>query len=262
MRRYKHNCLALAMTYGLLMLFSCGKEASTAAASGSDSGNGGSTARFAVVKNVLYTVDYNSLNIFNISNPTQPVFASNHYVGFGIETIFPRDSQTLFLGSQTGMYIYNTTNPVSPTNIWRRSFTPHFQSCDPVVANDSFAFLTLNNFPTSNTWLRRCVRGFNSLYVFNVSDLDNVTLLKSYDMQGPEGLGLLGKNLFVCDTKLKWFDISNPQALQIKHSYDIHARDVIAADSLLILVGDDGLTQMKVSGDSLMFLSKIPVGSP
>ena len=56
-----------------------------------------------------------------------------------IETLFTFKDR-LFIGSNVGMLAYNISDPSSPQYL---SSYSHLTSCDPVVANDDYAFVTL-----------------------------------------------------------------------------------------------------------------------
>ena len=105
-----------------------------------DSGQGGSMARFTIKGDYLYTVDHQTLKTFDISSAESPEYLKNkdQYLDFGVETIFTMDT-LLFIGSRTGMYIYNITRPDFPQQM---SYTPHITSCDPVVASGNYAYVT------------------------------------------------------------------------------------------------------------------------
>ncbi len=95
-------------------------------------GKGGSMARFAIVNNRMYTVSDADLGVFNISSPNDPSFNNKVNINtWGIETIFPFKNK-LFIGSQSGMFIYNINNPDNP--VLAGQFA-HVQSCDPVKRN-------------------------------------------------------------------------------------------------------------------------------
>ncbi|HNL06006.1 MAG TPA: hypothetical protein PKH93_00450, partial [Chitinophagales bacterium] len=125
---------------------SCQKD--SASESPNHIGEGGSMARFTIVNNYLYSVDNTTLHIYNISQANQPVWAANVDIGRGIETIFSYNNY-LFIGSTDGMYIYDISNPTNPAN--GISFE-HATSCDPVVANDSLAFITLRGGGDCNSF--------------------------------------------------------------------------------------------------------------
>lgn len=215
----------------------------------SSAGKGGSTARFAIAQNNLYAVTRENLKLFDLSNPSQPDYTDSIYLGIGIETIFPY-GDNLFIGTQNGMQIYDIGIPSSP---YKLCTYQHIYSCDPVVAQDNYAYVTLN---TNNDW---CGRTVNRLDIIDISDLTNPFRVASYTMQGPEGLGIQGNLLFVCDNGLKVYDVTDKHNLQLLKYFDIKATDVIPDGNRLLVIGDDGLYQYQYDGSELSLLSKIPV---
>ena len=121
--------------------FSCSEDDGSPGIIG-ETGRGGSTARFAIAQNTLYTVDNSSLRVFSLATPSKPVYLKTEHLGRNIETIFPR-GENLFIGSQEGVFIYSIQNPQQPNFL---STFRHIQACDPVVANDNHAFVTLRSF--------------------------------------------------------------------------------------------------------------------
>ncbi|HET8828856.1 MAG TPA: hypothetical protein VFM79_05925, partial [Pelobium sp.] len=104
-------------------------------------GTGGSTARFTLQNSSLYTVDQSQLKVFDLEDAEKPVFIKDIAIGFGIETIFPYQDK-LFIGSTTGMHIYDASNPLSPTKL---STYSHVTSCDPVIVEGNYAYVTLRS---------------------------------------------------------------------------------------------------------------------
>src|SRR5688572_20991810 len=97
-----------------IALFGCSKDSAAPMNEVSGTGVGGSMARFTVAGNYLYTVSYTNLNVFDLSKPSDPAFFHTVSVGENIETIFARDPQTLFIGSENGMHIYSLQTPEYP----------------------------------------------------------------------------------------------------------------------------------------------------
>lgn len=236
---------------GIIMLFTISAcEKDSAADMSSDTGTGGSTARFATVGDYLYTVNNRSMKIFETQDPTAPVYVNEITIGEGTETIFPY-KDNLFLGTRTGMHILSLEQPAGPQKI---SFYEHVVSCDPVVVQDTLAYVTLRS---SEEW---CNRRVNELHIIDISNLTAPVLLKKYNMQDPYGLGIDGNNLYVCDTDLKHFDVSDIYNIQLKNAFSIPANDVIPLGDILLVTADDGIYQYRTVDDELTFLSKIPVG--
>lgn len=232
----------------LALAISCSKSTDTAPSNLSSTGVGGSTARFAITGNYLYTVDNKNLNLFNISKPNEPLFVNKIDIGQGIETIFPKGN-ALFIGSQFGMYIYDVSAPSAPLLL---SNYIHVFSCDPVVADSNYAYVTLRSG-------RECGRNTNQLEIIDIRDLRNPKLVKTYPMAGPKGLAIDGHNLFVCDNGLKIYDAKNVSNLILKKHFLISADDVIPLAGLLMVTGKEGITQYDYSKDTISFLSQLPV---
>ena len=96
-------------------------------------------ARFTIVDDYLYTIDSWTLKSYDISDQLNPVYKEDVNLGWGIETIFPYNGN-LFIGAQSGMHIYNLDNKESPE--WVSTYE-HMTSCDPVVVQGDYAFVTL-----------------------------------------------------------------------------------------------------------------------
>ncbi len=228
--------------------------------SGGSTGTGGSMARFTIVDNYLYTVGTSSLNIFNLSSPTNPQPGQALSVGSGIETIFPYQDK-LFIGSNAGMFIYSLANPAQPAYLGGYS---HLRACDPVVVEGNYAYVTLRTNPSG-----RCgPTNANQLDVVDISNPAAPRVHKTYPMQNPHGLGIANGTLFICEGNygLKVFNAANPDKIsenQLSHLKDLHAFDVIPLGQNLLVIGEDGFRQYDYSDPSkLKFLSQIPVVKP
>ncbi len=223
-------------------------------------GVGGSMARFTIVGSYLYAVDDYMMHVFDLVSPENPADVNDIDLGWGIETIYPFKNN-LFIGSRWGMVVYNIDNPARPEYM---SEVQHITTCDPVVANENYAFVTLRSEDGNNT----CGTAFvNQLDVIDVSDVTNATLLYSYPMASPYGLGLDGDILFVAegDAGLKVFDVSDVARIdrnQLQHLQGFNAYDVIPNQGILILTGSDGLYQFDYTNlDDIRMLSLIPASN-
>jgi hypothetical protein len=159
----------------------------------------------------------------------------------------------MFLGTTTGMLIYDITDPQV---LIRKSSYSHMRSCDPVVVDDTLAYITLR----SGT---NCGGTVNSLDVVNIKNLSQPAIVRTYPMNNPYGLGKDGNILFICDGSagLKVFEASNPKSISNIYTYpNIKAFDVIPLGDILILIGDDGLFQYNYSNyKNITLLSSILV---
>jgi hypothetical protein len=220
--------------------------------SASGTGQGGSMARFTIYQDYLYTVSQSDLLLFNIKTLTQPVQETKINLGWGIETIFPYKDK-LFIGSTTGMYIFDNKNPAKPERV---TMFEHARACDPVVVANDIAYVTLR------TGL--CGVAPNRLDVIDVSNIYSPRLLKTYEMQHPAGLGVDFPSLFICEGEfgLKSFDASSAMDIKLQqHIKNMNAFDVIPLGGKhLLMVGKDGLYQYDTTNPKDMkLISKIPV---
>ncbi len=218
-------------------------------------GVAGSMARFALYDKFLYTVGQQDMQLFDVQNAANPTLRNRINLGGGIETIFPYKDK-LFIGSQTGMQIYDNADPENPV---RLSTFQHARVCDPVVVHDNIAYVTLRNGTT-------CGGYTNQLDVVDITSLTNPKLLKSYPMQNPHGLGVDFPNLFICEGKygLKSFDASSSlDVRQLEQLPGQDAYDVIPLNKTLLMIGQDGLYQFDYTNPAqLRQISKIPVSRP
>jgi len=226
--------------------FCCSTEDSdnfSSPTSGTD-GQGGSLATFTLKGDYLYTVDNTDLTVFNITNIKDPVQVNTIPIGFDIETLFSYKDY-LYIGSRNGMFIYGLTNPEFPEKL---SQVEHFTACDPVIANDTHAFVTLH----SSTF---CGNTINLLEIYDITTITEPILINSRNLTSPKGLGLYGDFLIVSDDEIKVFDISNPENSMLVTSVDQNTFDVIISGDLLIAIGETGLYQYKLSPDPSLGVS-------
>jgi len=227
---------------------------SSTKASVSPVGVGGSMARFTIMNDRLYTVGTSDLDVFNIINSNDPKHTNRLNVGWNIETIYPFKNK-LFIGSQSGMFIYNVSNADAPVAAGQFN---HVQSCDPVIADDDYAYVTLRSGSG-------CRGGFiNQLDIVKLNNITDPVLQKTYPMKNPHGLSKDGNLLFICDgdAGLKLYNASDVMDLRIINELtDINAYDVIAMNKIALVVAKDGLYQYNYANPAdIRLLSKITTG--
>jgi hypothetical protein len=211
-------------------------QAAPVAAVPNKTATNGSTARFSIINKYLYTVGYSSLTTFDISNSFVPAQISIVQVDWHVETIYPLKNR-LFVGTNNGMYMYDVQSaPSTPALIGQ--FT-HVRACDPVIADDNYAYVTLNDSSA-------CLGFVNELQIIDIRDVSNAAEVKSYALTHPVGLSKDGDNLFVCDGKggLKVYNAANVNSLQLlKQLNDAIDYDVIAQNGIAIVVASNGIYQ-------------------
>ncbi|MEM7655301.1 MAG: hypothetical protein AAF399_04165 [Bacteroidota bacterium] len=219
-------------------------------------GQGGSMARFTLVGDFLYCVTDFNLLPFGVSDESNPTRQTQVNIGWGIETIFPMKDH-LFIGSQTGMFIYDLDNPRSPGYV---SEFQHVRACDPVVVEGDWAYVTLRN-GEDNT----CNGFTNQLDVVNIENLAEPFLFQSFSMFNPHGLGIRDDVLFICDGEdgLKVYDATEKSEIDnnlLAHFPDINAVDVIPLENILLMIGADGFYQYDYSDlQNIREISQIPI---
>lgn len=233
-----------------MLAFSNTSSSESKGGAGSPYGMGGSMARFSVVHERLYTVSDQDLTVFNIQNMVEPAYNGKVNIGQRIETLYPFKNN-LFIGSASGMFIYDISNADNPKLTGQFG---HVQSCDPVIADDEYAYVTLR----SGT---ECQGFTNQLEVLKLNALTNPSLVKIYTLTNPHGLSKDGNLLFICDGSdgLKVFNASSPSNIYlVKHLTGLTTYDVITWNNKAIVSANDGLYQYDYSNiNNIRLLSKI-----
>lgn len=219
-------------------------------------GTGGSMARFTLISDYLYIINNSQVQIYTVKKLDNPTLSTTVNVAWNIETLFPFGDK-LFIGSTTGMFIYDVSNPLKPVQF---SHFAHARMCDPVVAEGSTAYITLRNGTTC--------QGFNNqLEIVDIKNLRAPKLIKIYPMKNPRGLSVLDNMLYLCDDGFKIYDVTNAHEVDKNlkaHIAGFDTYDVIAYNNgkqkVAMVIGKDGFYQFDVTNASVpKELSKIPV---
>lgn len=215
-------------------------------------GISGSLARFALINDHMYSVSNYNLKIIDVSVAQNPVVTNTIGLGWGIETLFPFKDK-LFIGSNSGMFIYSVQNPANPVKLGTFN---HVRTCDPVIADDNFAYVTLHSGTI-------CAGFTNQLDVLNITNIQSPQLIKTYLLTNPRGLSKDGHLLFICDGNegLKIFNATDPNSIsQIKQFVMPEANDVIAFNNIALVIAKDGLYQYDYTNPAdIKLVSKIAV---
>lgn len=229
---------------------SCEKQANSAGNSsspqssgdnGGGTGQGGSLARFTIASNYLYVVDDHKLQAYSLANPTSPKLTSSQGLGQNIETIYSYKDK-LFIGSQEAMYIYSIANPAQPDKLGTAS---HVRACDPVVADDTVAYVTVRSG-------NNCGGTLNAMFVYDINNLMNPRERNMINMENPWGLGMTGNTLFVCngESGMSVYDITDRYYPRLKTQYyDDTYYDVIPYGDMLICMVKGGMLLYELKED-------------
>lgn len=223
----------------------------------------GSMARFMLVNDYLYVIsDESTVKVFNIASggisevTTFKPWDDSQSWGM-IETLFTLDDH-LFIGSNSGMLAYDISNPADPQYL---SIYTHMTACDPVVANELYAFVTLRAGTTCG------MNNSNQLDVLDIRDIMNPRLLTTHPMTSPHGLALDRSNelLFVCDGSagLKVYKTDNVAQMELSEvgqATGLESFDVISHRGIAHVIGREGLVQYQYDASgTLNKLSTIPL---
>jgi hypothetical protein len=202
-------------------------------------GKAGSLARFAIVDNYLYCINDLSMTVYDISNPARPQYKNEINVGWDIETVFPYKN-FLFMGGAQGMYVYNIGNRTNP--VYYSEFS-HARSCDPVVADGDYAYVTLRSgSPCGDTQ--------DELGVINIGNVGNPYSVKTVPMSNPYGLTVRNNIVTVCDgtSGLKILNASDPNNIRWVGSISgITPYDVIQQGNLMVVTAESGFLLYDIS---------------
>ena len=266
-RKMKQLIYIIVIVLPVFWLQSCLSKSDSIAPGDGTTGIAGSYARFMIVDDHLYVVDRESIKTYSIENPADPAFLNEQFIGSNIETIFNLGDK-LFIGAGSGLYIYSISSTGIPQQTGQFLYSEWgfgFEPCDPVVANEHYAYVTLN----STNRIQRCRVTFeeqiNRLNIFDITDVFHPQLVAWYEMYNPKGVGLDGDILFLCEDSqgLKIFDVSNPENIVLlKHFPGFTAFDVIPLGGLLLVVGPDNVYQFDYSDiENIIQISEIPLGT-
>jgi hypothetical protein len=193
------------------------------------SGVGGSYAIFAVIDTFLYFLDNSSIITMSISQPDSPVKLNETYIDWSVETLFPTQKY-LFIGSRTGMYIFDRSSPSQPVQV---GMVTHFRAYDPVVVQDSMAYVTLRT--SWSSWPPQ-----DELLMVNIANPAQADTIASKPLSTPYGLAVSDSLLYVAQGKNGYslLNVKNPSAVTMVHSWSSPpARDFIWLGNRLYLMG-------------------------
>jgi len=228
----------------------------------SDTGASGSYARFIVNGNFLYVIDDQRIKTYDLSDPVVPAQVDLKEVGTEIESLFRLDNR-LFIGSGSGLYIYEIDEQGIPQSLGQADYQLPFEPCDPVVADSQYAYVTLNTLENVSGCGRTFTEQINVLKIFDLTQIERPQLIAEYPMFGPKGVGIDGDILFLCDDQagLKIFNVSDPSNIEMIIQFDsFTAFDVIPLNGLLLVVATDNIYQFDYTDlNNIQLISNIPI---
>jgi hypothetical protein len=189
-------------------------------------GVGGSMARFTTIDDRLYILSDFLLETVDISIGKDPKPMGNIPISFTAEHI---------------------------------STTAHIQSCDPVISDGEYAYVTLRGGTP-------CGGATNQLEAYNIKDPIKPQLIQEFAMDNPHGLTKVGDFLYVCEGTGGWKKIKSnlPGAFKTEQTNKNHsAYDVLlTAQNTLLFVGSSGIYQYELNGNDPKLISEIEFELP
>lgn len=211
-----------------------------AALDGSGSSTSSSAARFTLSNDFLYVLNQTNLEIFDVSAAANVSRVNTSSVNWGAETLFPLND-FLFVGGRNGVDIYNLSVGSSPQFVSRFE---HTTACDPVVADEKYAYVTLRSGTTCD--------GFtNQLDILNIENIQQPRLIASRQLSNPRGLTIMNDMLVICDGSdgVVVFDVSDREApTEVGRFTQEQANDVLpVAENLVVVSGSNSVFTLDVS---------------
>jgi hypothetical protein len=223
---------------------------------GSDLGFSGPAKDFVILDNYLYllnTITTSSLDTFTLENRESPSMVNRMDI---LET-FPETLQAaqknLLIGTRTGVHLVSLETPTKPQTL---SFNDYFSSLNPFFVSGNTAYVALRS-----TWSGG-VKGVNELRIANIENFAAPVQLATFPLTAPAGIGVRHGRAYICDGSagLRVLNVREPIAIEevAKVETDV-CYDVFATDDLLILNGDQDISQYKIeqSVNEPVLLSKI-----
>lgn len=210
-----------------------------ATAQPSNVSSAGSMTRFLPVDNFLYTLSFNELILFELDANNRPNRWGKLDTSTLAETLF-RLNDLLFVGSVSGMLMYDVADPANPSYI---NSIEHFRSCDPVVADTTHAYVTLRGGTN-------CFTDNNELQIIDIQNPEELYVASKHIMFNPHGLAVVDQHLIVCDgtAGIKVVDINDKTAPEVVNIYPIDfAYDVIVDYPTALVVGEQTMRQYDIS---------------
>jgi hypothetical protein len=212
----------------------------------------GSMTRFLPINGYLYTINFNELVLFQIGSDYRPSPWIKKNTQTQAETLFQLND-LLFVGSVNGMLVYDISDAADPDFINR---IEHMRSCDPVVADTNYAYVTLRGGTN-------CFTDINELQIIDIQDPQNLSVVSRKDMYNPHGLGIYNDHLIICDgtAGIKIVDVSTATKPSIVNSASVQfAYDVIIDYPHALIVGDTDLYQYDISNlPEMQLISQTPI---
>ncbi len=222
--------------------------------------SGRDLARFTILGNYLCAVNGGAIKVYNIQAPANPMQVGNMGPGATILSLRTLHDSLLIIGTLNGTY--------SPYSLGVYSFKSNqslqlLGTLDSSQAYDPFTYrqnylLTSEHAGASTSYYVP----YSEISAYNIKKL-NAPFSPDYKIRKniylPSDLFADGNNLFLCDSGLKVFDITDVSKIKLKKHFNIEAQNVLSNNGNLTVLGNSGLFQYQYASDTINLLSKINI---
>ncbi len=233
----------------ILFTFSCTQDSSFLISGNSSGTLSGSYATMLPIDGFLYVINETDIFTYDIADTESPILVDEQNVGFEIESMYHHEG-VLFVGSSEALHIFVIQENGIPLRksetVYNFDNLEEWGSCDPVVADDTYAYVTLRSSTQEGFGCNAVFRVVNELRIYNIENLQEPELLTIRQMDFPKGLAITGDYLFVCEGNLgvKLFDVSDRMdPIEIWSDEGFETFDIILKDGLMMVVGPDAIRQ-------------------
>lgn len=208
----------------------------------------GSTAKFTIIGDFLYAASSNNLITFNINAPNMPIYSTEIAIGSGVERIFSFAGK-LFVGARSGMLIFDIATDGTPE--LRTSDYEYIKSCQPVAFNGQYAYVSVRNDDECRTSVSA-----NEIQILDITDILNPTIISSFSMGSPQGIGISDNTLFVCDKQNGFtaLDVTNPLAIVSLAIFPFYTKEVIVLENTVLAFSNTQIYQFDYSDLNNIYL--------
>jgi len=213
---------------------------------------------FTLQNNYLITAQSNQVNLYSLSDPTQPALEQTYTSedDLQLETISTYKADMLIIGTNQGTFFKDHSVPGELDDV---DFSELITSCDAIITQGNYMYVTIRSGQACSSINNSS--NANKLLVYNTLQASQPVLEKSISINEPYGLDINGDQLFICnDQGLLEFDITTPSSPVQTGDYSQPCNNIIATEDPMILTDDTGIRMIEYANPGLTELAIIRIG--
>lgn len=214
----------------------------------------GDFMKVAVSDNFISILTNQSILTFNLSGPGIS-FPEATYKSDAGGDLMIFSEQNLFVRNNKGIHAIDMSLPAHPAR--KVHFISRLKTCDFLAATSELLYVA-----TKKSHL--CPENTNSLKIFDISDLNTISLISEKKLTSPERIVSSGNRVYICDGKnLSYLDTSVPTDIQlISETPSGDCRHLSVDSDTLILTSGTEIIFYDITQNEPAFLSKIKFKLP